>query len=45
MIGGYCPTAYSVIGVVTVVTPATTAGRTRMYVLWQVGQSVAPVLT
>jgi len=44
MIGGYCPTAYSVIGVVTVGTPATTAGRTRMIVLWTVGQTVAPVL-
>jgi hypothetical protein len=44
MIGGYCPTAYSVIGVVTVGTPATTAGRTRMYVLWTVGESVTPVL-
>ena len=43
MIGGYCPTAYSVIGVVTVGTPATTAGRTRMTVLWTVGQTVAPV--
>lgn len=44
MIGGYCPTAYSVIGVVTVGTPATTVGRLRMYVQWMVGQSVAPVL-
>ncbi len=44
MIGGYCPTAYSVIGVVTVGTPATTAGRTRMTVLWTIGQAVAPVL-
>src|SRR5262245_1993643 len=44
MIGGFCPTAYSVIGVVTVGTPATTVGRTRMYVLWMVGQSVTPVL-
>lgn len=44
MIGGYCPTAYSVIGVVTVGTPATTVGRLRMYVLWMVGQSVTPVL-
>lgn len=43
MIGGYCPTAYSVIGVVTVGTPATTAGRTRMTVLWTVGQTIAPV--
>jgi hypothetical protein len=45
MIGGYCPTAYSVIGVVTVVDPATTAGRTRMTVLWTIGETVAPVLT
>lgn len=44
MIGGYCPTAYSVIGVVTVGTPATTAGRTRMTVLYLTGESVAPVL-
>lgn len=44
MIGGYCPTAYSVIGVVTVGTPATTVGRTRMTVLWTVGQAVTPVL-
>lgn len=44
LIGGFCPTAYSVIGVVTVTTPATTAGRTRMTVLWTVGQAVVPVL-
>lgn len=44
MIGGYCPTAYSVIGVVTVGTPATTVGRLRMTVLWYVGQAVVPVL-
>lgn len=44
MIGGYCPTAYSVIGVVTVITPATTAGRLRMTVLWSLGQAIAPVL-
>ncbi len=44
MIGGYCPTAYSVIGVVTVTTPSGTAGRTYMYVLWMTGQSVTPVL-
>lgn len=43
MIGGYCPTAYSVIGVVAVGTPATTLGRLRMTVIWMVGQSVAPV--
>jgi hypothetical protein len=44
MIGGYCPSAYSVIGVVTVGTPATTAGRTRMTVLYAMGLSVTPVL-
>ncbi len=44
MIGGYCPTAYSVIGVVTVGTPATTAGRLRMTVFWFVGEAVTPVL-
>ena len=44
MIGGYCPTAYSVIGVVTTVAPASTAGRTRMTVTWTLGQAVAPVL-
>lgn len=44
VIGGYCPTAYSVIAVVTVGTPATTVGRLRVYVLWMVGESVAPVL-
>lgn len=44
MIGGYCPTAYSVIAVVTVGTPATTAGRLRVYVMWTIGQSVTPVL-
>lgn len=44
MIGGYCPTAYSVIGVVAVTSPSGTAGRTRMTVLWTVGQTVAPVL-
>ena len=44
MIGGYCPTAYSVIGVVTVTTPATTVGRTRMTVLYYTGQPVTPVL-
>jgi len=45
MIGGYCPTAYSVIATVTVSSPSGTAGRTRVYVLWTVGESVAPVLT
>lgn len=44
VIGGYCPTAYSVIGVVTVGTPATTAGRTRMTVLYSMGVAVTPVL-
>lgn len=44
MIGGYCPTAYSVIGVVTVGTPATTAGRLFMTVLYAVGAAVVPVL-
>lgn len=44
MIGGYCPTAYSVIGVVTVGTPATTAGRLRMTVLYSIGTAVTPVL-
>lgn len=43
-IGGYCVSAYDVLAVVTVGTPATTAGRLRVYVLWMVGQSVAPVL-
>jgi hypothetical protein len=43
MIGGYCPSVYSVIGVVTCVAPASTAGRTRMTVLWTLGQAVAPV--
>ena len=45
MIGGYCPNAYSVIGVVTVVGPATTAGRTAMTVIYTRGQKVTPVLT
>ncbi len=45
MIGGYCPTAYSVIGVVTVGTPATTAGRTWLHVLYaDRGITVTPVL-
>lgn len=44
MIGGYCPSAYSVIGVVTVGTPATTAGRTFMHVLYMTGTSITPVL-
>ena len=45
MIGGYCPNAYSVIGVVTVVAPATTVGRTLMQVIYMKGQKVTPVLT
>lgn len=44
MISGYCPTVYSVIGVVTVSTPSGTAGRTRMTVLYHAGQAVTPVL-
>lgn len=44
MIGGYCPTAYSVVGVVAVGTPATTAGRLRMTVLWTIGQAITPTL-
>lgn len=43
-IGGYYPTAYSVIAVVSVGTPATTAGRLRVYVFWAIGESVTPVL-
>lgn len=44
MIGGYCPTAYSVIAVVTVGTPATTAGRLRVMVQWAISEAVTPVL-
>lgn len=44
MIGGYCPSAYSVIGVVTVVGPSVTTGRTRMTVLYTIGNTVTPVL-
>lgn len=44
IIGGYCPTAYSVIGVVTVVGPSATTGRTRMSVLYYTGSPVTPVL-
>lgn len=44
MIGGYCPNAYSVIGVVTVVGPSATTGRTRMIVVYCKGQKVTPVL-
>ena len=45
MIGGYCPNAYTIIGVVTVVDPATTAGRLRMTVMYYKGTKVTPVLT
>jgi hypothetical protein len=45
MIGGYCPNAYSVIGVVTVTTPSVTTGRTRMIVVYCRGEKVTPVLT
>ena len=44
MIGGYCPNAYSVIGVVTVVGPSTAVGRTLMTVIYMKGQKVTPVL-
>jgi hypothetical protein len=44
MIGGYCPTATSVIGVVTVVGPSATVGRTVMTVVYARGKTVAPVL-
>lgn len=43
-IGGYCISDYNVIAVVTVGTPATTAGRLRVYVEYMVGESVVPVL-
>jgi hypothetical protein len=43
-ISGYYTTASSVIGVVTVTTPATTVGRTRMTVLYSLGSAVTPVL-
>jgi hypothetical protein len=43
MMGGYCPTAYSVIGVVSK-SGAGTAGRSFMMVTYAVGQSVAPVV-
>jgi len=45
MIGGYCATAYSVIAVVTVGTPATAVGRTLVYCLWMIGENTAIVLT
>ncbi len=43
VIGGYCPTAYSVIAVVSK-TGAGTAGRSFMMVTYAVGESVAPVV-
>jgi hypothetical protein len=43
VMGGYCPTAYSVIAVVSK-TGAGTAGRSFMMVTYAVGQSVAPVV-
>ncbi len=42
-IGGYCPTAYSVIAVVSK-TGAGTAGRSFLMVTYAVGESVAPVV-
>lgn len=44
MIGGYCPNAYSVIGVVTV-TGATGVGTTRMTVVYSRGAAVKSVLS
>lgn len=44
MIGGYSPNAYSVIGVITVVGPSATTGRTRMTVIYTMGTAVVPVL-
>lgn len=43
MIGGYCVSAYSLVASVTVGTPATTAGRTRVTVLYTTGSTVTPV--
>lgn len=43
MIGGYCPIATTVIGVVTVTTPATTVGRTSMTVIYSRGRKVSVV--
>ncbi len=43
MIGGYCPTAYSVIAVVSK-SGAGTAGRSFLMVTYAVGESVAPVV-
>ena len=45
VIGGFCPNAYALKGVVTVVGPATTVGRTRMIVIYCKGQKVKPTLT
>ncbi len=44
MIGGYCLTATTVIGVVTVVGPSATTGRTLMQVIYTRGRKVNPVL-
>ncbi len=43
MIGGYCPTAYSVIAVCSK-TGAGSAGRSFLMVTYAVGESVAPVV-
>lgn len=43
MIGGYCPTATSVIGVVTVSVASTTVGRTFMTVIYSRGRKVSVV--
>ncbi len=45
MIGGYCPNAYSVIGVIAVSVASTAIGRTRLTVLYSIGQAIAPVLS
>ena len=44
-IGGYMPNAYTIVGTVTVVDPVSTAGRTRMTVIYYRGATVTPVLT
>lgn len=44
-IGGYMPNAYNIVGTVTVVDPVSTAGRTRMTVIYYRGATVTPVLT
>ena len=44
-IGGYMPAAYTIVGTVTVVDPVSTAGRTRMTVIYYRGATVTPVLT